>query len=164
MVHIDFNVCFEKGTKLRVPEIVPFRYGYLFVFCNWRETLPGLPKGQLDVAVHSFCESPSQTTLPPVPLPDPLHLLRLTQMLVSALGPSGPDGLYRSGLESSLAALRSRREGVTALLDSVLGDPGVDWSTEREDAAARCASDGRGRMANFQPEVEVAGDFCLMML
>ena len=65
-------------------------------------------------------------------------------MLVSALGPSGPDGLYRSGLESALAALRSRREGVTALLDSVLGDPGVDWSTEREDAAARCASKGRG--------------------
>ena len=25
LVHIDYNVCFEKGAKLRVPEIVPFR-------------------------------------------------------------------------------------------------------------------------------------------
>lgn len=25
VVHIDFNVCFDKGTRLRVPELVPFR-------------------------------------------------------------------------------------------------------------------------------------------
>ncbi|CAG8553655.1 2074_t:CDS:10, partial [Ambispora leptoticha] len=25
VIHIDYNVCFEKGRKLRVPEIVPFR-------------------------------------------------------------------------------------------------------------------------------------------
>ncbi|KAG0055166.1 Serine/threonine-protein kinase smg1 [Gryganskiella cystojenkinii] len=25
MVHIDYNVCFEKGKRLRIPEIVPFR-------------------------------------------------------------------------------------------------------------------------------------------
>ena len=25
LLHIDFNVCFEKGLRLRVPEIVPFR-------------------------------------------------------------------------------------------------------------------------------------------
>lgn len=25
LVHIDFNVCFEKGLRLRVPEVVPFR-------------------------------------------------------------------------------------------------------------------------------------------
>ena len=25
LVHIDFNVCFEKGYRLRVPELVPFR-------------------------------------------------------------------------------------------------------------------------------------------
>lgn len=26
MVHIDFNVCFDKGKRLRVPESVPFRF------------------------------------------------------------------------------------------------------------------------------------------
>ena len=25
IVHIDYNVCFEKGARLRVPEVVPFR-------------------------------------------------------------------------------------------------------------------------------------------
>lgn len=25
IIHIDYNVCFEKGTHLRVPERVPFR-------------------------------------------------------------------------------------------------------------------------------------------
>ena len=25
IVHIDYNVCFEKGRQLRVPETVPFR-------------------------------------------------------------------------------------------------------------------------------------------
>ena len=25
VVHIDYNVCFEKGLRLRVPEVVPFR-------------------------------------------------------------------------------------------------------------------------------------------
>jgi len=25
VVHIDYNVCFEKGRSLRVPERVPFR-------------------------------------------------------------------------------------------------------------------------------------------
>ena len=25
VVHIDYNVCFEKGRNLRVPEKVPFR-------------------------------------------------------------------------------------------------------------------------------------------
>jgi serine/threonine-protein kinase SMG1 len=25
VVHIDFNVCFDKGMRLRVPEAVPFR-------------------------------------------------------------------------------------------------------------------------------------------
>ena len=25
VVHIDFNVCWDKGSKLRVPEVVPFR-------------------------------------------------------------------------------------------------------------------------------------------
>ena len=122
-----------------------------------------------------------------------MHACRLTQTLVNALGPPGPEGLFRAGLEAALLALRSRREvrgsvpilplplslfnleaalllalrlpahpssergsphthqrcsdftpppplqGVAALLDAVLGDAGVEWSAEREDAAARQA-------------------------
>ena len=25
VVHIDYGICFEKGLKLRIPEVVPFR-------------------------------------------------------------------------------------------------------------------------------------------
>ena len=25
VVHIDYNVCFDKGLRLKIPEIVPFR-------------------------------------------------------------------------------------------------------------------------------------------
>jgi PI-3-kinase-related kinase SMG-1 len=34
VVHIDYNVCFEKGTKLRVPEVVPYRMS-----ANFRKAL-----------------------------------------------------------------------------------------------------------------------------
>jgi PI-3-kinase-related kinase SMG-1 len=30
-VHIDYNVCFDKGRSLRVPETVPFRLTPVFV-------------------------------------------------------------------------------------------------------------------------------------
>lgn len=29
LVHIDYNICFEKGQQLRVPETVPFRMTHL---------------------------------------------------------------------------------------------------------------------------------------
>lgn len=44
MVHIDYNVCFEKGKTLRVPEKVPFR-----MTKNIREAL-----GVTGVEVSSF--------------------------------------------------------------------------------------------------------------
>eukprot|EP01135_Chromosphaera_perkinsii_P005703 Nk52_evm3s359 gene=Nk52_evmTU3s359 len=31
VVHIDYNICFEKGKKLRVPEVVPFRLTHNFI-------------------------------------------------------------------------------------------------------------------------------------
>ena len=51
MVHIDYNICFEKGKILRIPERVP---------------------------------------------------CRLTQNIVSVLGVSGVEGLFRLGCERTL--------------------------------------------------------------
>jgi PI-3-kinase-related kinase SMG-1 len=31
VVHIDWNVCFEKGVKLKVPELVPYRYMHTYI-------------------------------------------------------------------------------------------------------------------------------------
>ncbi|KAF5836803.1 hypothetical protein DUNSADRAFT_5382 [Dunaliella salina] len=88
LVHIDFNVCFEKGLRLRVPEIVPFR---------------------------------------------------LTQAVAAGLGaPGGTEGgAFKSAAEVALGALRARREALVGLLDAVLADPLVDWTSEREGMAAR---------------------------
>jgi hypothetical protein len=47
-----------------------------------------------------------------------------------------------------MGALRRRREGFVALLDAVLGDPGVEWAAEREDQGTRqvCERErGKGR-------------------
>jgi phosphatidylinositol kinase/protein kinase (PI-3 family) len=31
MVHIDYNICFEKALKLLIPEIVPFRFTQVYL-------------------------------------------------------------------------------------------------------------------------------------
>ncbi|GIL75399.1 hypothetical protein Vretifemale_5200, partial [Volvox reticuliferus] len=86
VVHIDYNVCWEKGAKLRVPEVVPFR---------------------------------------------------LTQMLRTALGVGGLEGVFRTACEATFGCLRRHREALVGLADAVLSDPGVDWAVEREEMAAR---------------------------
>lgn len=49
MVHIDYNVCFEKGKTLRVPEKVPFR-----MTPNIRTAL-GVTGVEVSVTMFSFC-------------------------------------------------------------------------------------------------------------
>lgn len=49
VVHIDYNVCFEKGKTLRVPEKVPFR-----MTPNIRTAL-GVTGVEVSVIVFSFC-------------------------------------------------------------------------------------------------------------
>jgi len=49
VVHIDYNVCFEKGKTLRVPEKVPFR-----MTPNIRTAL-GVTGVEVSVTVFCFC-------------------------------------------------------------------------------------------------------------
>ena len=44
MVHIDFNVVFDQGLRLRVPEIVPFRLTRMLKVCQalGRASLPSM--------------------------------------------------------------------------------------------------------------------------
>lgn len=49
MVHIDYNVCFEKGKTLRVPEKVPFR-----MTPNIRTAL-GVTGVEVSIALISVC-------------------------------------------------------------------------------------------------------------
>ncbi|XP_023332658.1 serine/threonine-protein kinase SMG1 [Eurytemora carolleeae] len=78
VVHIDYNICFEKGKILRIPERVP---------------------------------------------------CRLTQNIVSVLGVSGVEGLFRLGCERTLSVMREERETLLTLLEAFVYDPLVDWTT-----------------------------------
>ena len=49
MVHIDYNVCFEKGRGLRVPEKVPFR------MTQNLETALGVTGLEVSVGVTFIC-------------------------------------------------------------------------------------------------------------
>lgn len=52
MVHIDYNVCFEKGKTLRVPEKVPFR-----LTPNLKEALgvTGIEVTNLNLYALNYC-------------------------------------------------------------------------------------------------------------
>lgn len=36
LVHIDFSVCFDKGSTLSVPEVVPFRLTQMMQVGTWQ--------------------------------------------------------------------------------------------------------------------------------
>ncbi|XP_059058006.1 serine/threonine-protein kinase SMG1-like [Achroia grisella] len=76
LVHIDYNVCFEKGKTLRVPEKVPFR---------------------------------------------------MTPNLVTALGVTGVEGIFRLACEHVLRTMRRGRETLLTLLEAFVYDPLVEW-------------------------------------
>ncbi|KAJ3108188.1 Serine/threonine-protein kinase smg1 [Physocladia obscura] len=86
IVHIDYNVCFEKGRRLRVPETVPFR---------------------------------------------------LTQNIIEAMGVTGIDGPFKIACETTLQAIKDRRDCVLAILNSFVYDPIVDWALNEEEADER---------------------------
>jgi serine/threonine-protein kinase SMG1 len=77
VAHIDYNICFEKGKNLRIPEKVPFR---------------------------------------------------LTQNLVTALGVTGVEGVFRLSCEHVLKILRKGRETLLTLLEAFVYDPLLDWT------------------------------------
>nr|XP_026487269.1 serine/threonine-protein kinase SMG1 [Vanessa tameamea] len=86
VVHIDYNVCFEKGKTLRVPEKVPFR---------------------------------------------------MTPNLVTALGVTGVEGIFRLACEHVLRTMRRGRETLLTLLEAFVYDPLVEWGGGRRKRGAR---------------------------
>ncbi|XP_060802702.1 serine/threonine-protein kinase SMG1 [Amyelois transitella] len=100
VVHIDYNVCFEKGKTLRVPEKVPFR---------------------------------------------------MTPNLVTALGVTGVEGIFRLACEHVLRTMRRGRETLLTLLEAFVYDPLVEWG-----AAGGVAGGGKRRRS--QRDVRAALD------
>nr|XP_032520862.1 serine/threonine-protein kinase SMG1 isoform X1 [Danaus plexippus plexippus] len=86
VVHIDYNVCFEKGKTLRVPEKVPFR---------------------------------------------------MTPNIVTALGVTGVEGIFRLACEHVVRTMRRGRETLLTLLEAFVYDPLVEWGGGRRKRGAR---------------------------
>ncbi len=88
LLHIDHNVCFDRGQKLRV--------------CTKRSTHPPTHLPKKKQAFHPPTHPPTYLTQVPEVVP-----FRLTPALVAALGPLGVhDGAFRAALETTLRAMR----------------------------------------------------------
>ncbi|XP_038206209.1 serine/threonine-protein kinase SMG1 [Zerene cesonia] len=96
VVHIDYNVCFEKGKTLRVPEKVPFR---------------------------------------------------MTPNLVTALGVTGVEGIFRLACEHVIRTMRRGRETLLTLLEAFVYDPLVEWGGGRRRRGARHVRAARAMLA-----------------
>lgn len=56
---------------------------------------------------------------------------RLTPNMLDAFGPTGADGMFSSGMESSLEILRENRETLLSVLEPFIKDPVIDWKRHR---------------------------------
>ena len=56
---------------------------------------------------------------------------RLTPNMLDAFGPTGADGIFKSGMESSLDILRKNRDTLLSVLEPFIKDPVIDWKKQR---------------------------------
>jgi len=66
---------------------------------------------------------------------------RLTREIVSAMGVSGTEGMFRSSMEMSMSCLRGRRSLVLSLLQTYLADPLARWQSVVEKLAHKMGGD-----------------------
>jgi serine/threonine-protein kinase ATR len=55
--------------------------------------------------------------------------------MLDAFGPTGADGMFRSGMESSLGILRENRDTLLSVLEPFIKDPVIDWKRHRTQQA-----------------------------
>lgn len=56
---------------------------------------------------------------------------RLTPNMLDAFGPTGSDGMFSSGMESSLEILRGNRDTLLSVLEPFIKDPVIDWKRQK---------------------------------
>ncbi|KAJ3672785.1 hypothetical protein LUZ60_006159 [Juncus effusus] len=94
VVHIDYNICFDKGKRLKIPEIVPFR---------------------------------------------------LTQIMETALGLTGVEGVFRGSCEAVMRVLRGNKDVILMLLEVFVWEPLTEWTRGNvEDEAAIAGEEKKG--------------------
>lgn len=75
-------------------------------------------------------------------LPTPeLIPFRLTRDLVSALGPSGVEGVYRKSCEKTMEVLRQNKSTILTIVEVLLHDPLYAWTLTSDQASRRQQTD-----------------------
>lgn len=87
-------------------------------------------------------------------LPTPeLIPFRLTRDMVSALGPSGVEGVYRKSCEKTMDVLRQNKSTILTIVEVLLHDPLYAWSLTSDQASRRQQMDveiDKGMLTAFQ--------------
>lgn len=60
--------------------------------------------------------------------------------MLDAFGPTGADGIFKSGMESSLDILRKNRDTLLSVLEPFIKDPVIDWKKQRTQQSVPQAS------------------------
>lgn len=63
--------------------------------------------------------------------------------MLDAFGPTGADGMFSSGMETSLGILRENRDTLLSVLEPFIKDPVIDWKRHRTQQTS-AASDSHG--------------------
>lgn len=100
VVHIDYNVCFEKGRQLRVPENVPFR-----MTANIQHALGAAGTGGV------------------VTLKNNGYLINANSFI------TGLEGTFRLSSIDVMRMMRENQELFKILLEHFVYDPLIDWRT-----------------------------------
>lgn len=66
---------------------------------------------------------------------------RLTRDMVSALGPSGVEGVYRKSCEKTMEVLRQNKSTILTIVEVLLHDPLYAWSLTSDQASRRQQTD-----------------------
>lgn len=94
-------------------------------------------------------------------LPTPeLIPFRLTRDMVSALGPSGVEGVYRKSCEKTMEVLRQNKSTILTIVEVLLHDPLYAWTLTSDQASRRQQTDieidkGRKTIIPNQPNIEL---------
>jgi len=70
---------------------------------------------------------------------------RLTQHMISGMGPTGYDGVFRSVMEVTMRVLREEEAMLIAVLEPFLNDPTLGWAKSQRADSSDAESHRRGK-------------------
>jgi serine/threonine-protein kinase ATR len=60
--------------------------------------------------------------------------------MIDGFGPTGADGMYKRGMESSFGILRNNKDTLLSVLEPFVKDPVIDWRRHRNQQSSNTSS------------------------